>query len=801
MDGFADPPRDQDQDQELEPHISNSFGGNEDIFQDLSYFDVEQLGSFDDQMEHWLRVPPPELVEQELLLPSDSEHSQIITSDMNLSTLLVDAADPTARQLRANSGRTIDQASAAASSADEAASENLIKVSKPGTRFSREAVKLLRKWFLAHSHHPFPDENDRTMLQQQTGLEKTQVMTWFANTRRRNNITRTRDKSPYPTEARDILPRPGTPLPRDSSSMNPLERWVDSPPENEPVSMTVIARAVASSPSASASDASSTGRYTGSFDGSAPSRGSESSADSHGDRSTEGPFDPLGNLRSRRRRTRRRKATKRGNEQMSLLNHAKKYQLCRERSVTERSFNRKDHLSQHLRLFHQNASFVEWSMRSWRVKISDIRSRCGICSHQMTNWEARVNHISEHFKMGKSMADWHGDWGFDPEIANIIENGMPPYLIEFERTTPLPFEGGKTLAATPSSAYELLKLELAYFMQRFYDRHSRMPSPQDMQLEACRIVLASETMNQESYLAQSWLRDLLFSDSHTVQKARFSPIRTALESRLFPIQVKEKSTLFESCPLEKELHDAVFSTILMNPTDYTSDNEIRQQSCFIIAKMEDSSITPSDFIATWLIRLIHSDDSWISSFRQRANIPQLSSGESGQARPGDFEGNISDYSQVYQTLVAYLAETREVGIEPSNDDLRYRARLAINPNPDKWVPTAADNELWLSSFRKRNPPSIITPISNTGAALNLSLGSGSSHHIPSLIEDHETLLNARSLVTGATHFAANDWNYYQWLEDELRRWAVATMSLHNPVHHIPSDAEFQHHARMATYNE
>lgn len=245
-----------------------------------------------------------------------------------------------------------------------------------------------------------------------------------------------------------------------------------------------------------ASDASSTGRYTRSFDGSVPSRGSESSADSHGDRSTEGPFDPLGNLRSRRRRTRRRKVMKRGHEQMSLLNHAKKYQctfctesfgrkydwqrhensvhlplerwiccpegplmnnptnnnhlscvfcglvepddahvenhhysVCRERSVTERSFNRKDHLSQHLRLFHQNASFVEWSMRSWRVKISDIRSRCGICSYQMTNWEARVNHISEHFKMGKSMADWQGDWGFDPEIANIIENGMPPCTV------------------------------------------------------------------------------------------------------------------------------------------------------------------------------------------------------------------------------------------------------------------------------------------------------------------------------------------------------------------------------------
>ncbi|KAM0430914.1 hypothetical protein ACHAPT_005548 [Fusarium lateritium] len=74
------------------------------------------------------------------------------------------------------------------------------------------------------------------------------------------------------------------------------------------------------------------------------------------------------------------------------------------------------------------------------------------------------------------------------------------------------------------------------------------------------------------------------------------------------------------------------------------------------------------------------------------------------------------------------------------------------------------------------------------------------HGLP-LDEDHETLLNARSLVKGATHFALNDWNYYQWLEDELRRWAVATMSPYNPTQHTPTDEEFQHYARMATYND
>lgn len=254
MEAFVESPQNQDQDQDLEPHVSTSFGENEDIFQDLLFFDMEQSGSFDDQIEHWLRDPPPELFEQEHLQPSDSDHSQIIASDMHLSTMITDGANTTARQLPVNSRGIMDQAFAAANSTDEATdeatSENLMKAGKTGTRFSREAVQLMRKWFFAHNYHPFPNEDERAMLQQQTGLDKNQIMTWFANTRRRNNISRTRDKSPYPTAARDIIRRPGTPNPHNTSSMNPLERWVDSPPENEPASMTAIARAVVSSPSA-----------------------------------------------------------------------------------------------------------------------------------------------------------------------------------------------------------------------------------------------------------------------------------------------------------------------------------------------------------------------------------------------------------------------------------------------------------------------------------------------------------------------------------------------------------------------
>lgn len=91
----------------------------------------------------------------------------------------------------------------------------------------------------------------------------------------------------------------------------------------------------------------------------------------------------------------------------------------------ERAFNRKDHLKQHLRLVH-GAGFVAWSMNPWRVSISQIRSRCGLCNSSINTWQDRVNHLADHFKMGHTMASWKGDWGFDASILEMVENAIPP---------------------------------------------------------------------------------------------------------------------------------------------------------------------------------------------------------------------------------------------------------------------------------------------------------------------------------------------------------------------------------------
>jgi hypothetical protein len=101
------------------------------------------------------------------------------------------------------------------------------------------------------------------------------------------------------------------------------------------------------------------------------------------------------------------------------------YSSCADRALEERTFYRKDHLRQHLNLVH-DVKFQNFSMDSWKIATPEIRSRCGFCGIVMDTWSIRVDHLAEHFKGGKSMADWKGDWGFDQPVLNIVENGMPP---------------------------------------------------------------------------------------------------------------------------------------------------------------------------------------------------------------------------------------------------------------------------------------------------------------------------------------------------------------------------------------
>jgi hypothetical protein len=379
---------------------------------------------------------------------------------------------------------------------------------KIGARFSRESVKVLKNWVVTHSHHPYPTDEERENLQKITGLNKTQITNWLANARRRGKIQPNRATSPHIgrgyVQAIDIPQRRGTPGLLEN--MNPLQRWANSPPENEPASVTAIARAVSASGSFSATSGSgrtSPNVWNLSDDGSSRSLCNQSSASSLGtSHSSGGSFAsafssqsrgssiPSFIRSSRGRRRRRRAPPKRAEEQLSLplktfqctfctetfrtkhdwQRHEKSLHLslerwicspdgpravnpqngltscvfcgvanpdeehieshnfsgCTERTEEERTFYRKDHLKQHLRLVHNIKSFLPWTMDKWRVATPAIRSRCGFCGVVLDSWTIRVDHLAEHFKTGNTMADWKGDWGFDAPVLEMVENSIPP---------------------------------------------------------------------------------------------------------------------------------------------------------------------------------------------------------------------------------------------------------------------------------------------------------------------------------------------------------------------------------------
>ncbi|TKW57870.1 Homeobox protein 4 [Colletotrichum tanaceti] len=485
--------------------------------------------SFAKHLPATARLGPLELFPSENPWPTMGDHPRSVREDSGIADLLhsqnpwpamgdhfgpVRDNDAMLAGLPATSTPDLLRTLTASTSADEpAAAVPPIKTTtaaKIGARFSRESVRILKNWLSTHTRHPYPSDEEKEMLQRQTGLNKTQITNWLANARRRGKIQAPRSTSPHPRSysgAIDIPQRRGTPAPDGRvRHMNPLERWVDSPPENEPAEVTAIARAVASSSGASSSGLTSPYSFNFTDDGSGRSLCNASSASSLGtshssggsfasaySHASRGSFGSFGSFNRGRRRRRRRAGANPVEEKTSLAPASKTFQCtfctetfrtkhdwqrhekslhlslerwvcspdgpvalnpetnqlccvfcgeanpdqahtekhnhfqCQERSLEERTFYRKDHLNQHLRLVH-DTKFSEWSMKTWKVATPEIRSRCGFCGCVLDSWKQRTEHLSEHFKGGTTMADWKGDWGFEAPVLEMVENSIPPCM-------------------------------------------------------------------------------------------------------------------------------------------------------------------------------------------------------------------------------------------------------------------------------------------------------------------------------------------------------------------------------------
>jgi hypothetical protein len=167
-------------------------------------------------------------------------------------------------------------------------------------------------------------------------------------------------------------------------------------------------------------------------------------------------------------------------EHLETHNHS----ACKDKSIDERTFFRKDHLRQHLNLVH-NCKMTE-GMKNWKSEVVHIESRCGFCAAKFDNWADRCEHLSGHFRSGAKMTDWKGCRGLTPEVAKFITNAMPPYLIGKEVNSPLPFSatnpastGFSTLSIPPQAdiSRQVAETQLSMWNQAIACAGDMVPLP------------------------------------------------------------------------------------------------------------------------------------------------------------------------------------------------------------------------------------------------------------------------------------------------------------------------------------
>ncbi|KAH4807217.1 hypothetical protein HBH61_137380 [Parastagonospora nodorum] len=709
---------------------------------------------------------------------------------------------------------------------------------KLGSRFSREVIRTLKTWLAAHQQHPYPRDDDMELLQLRTGLNQAQLTNWFANARRRGKVQGARPVTPRAPDSSsnpvDIIQRPGTPAIRqDSRAKDPLQRWVDSPPEHEPADVGDIARAMASSSRSESGingvkgyDYADNDQWRSPYISSASSAGTSQSSEVSTHRSSGSQSSLKARRAARRKRTPRRRpletdlsanpsmpyqctfCTDTFKTKYDWQRHEKSlhlplekwvcalhgprapkpqsaemccvfcgesdpaeahieshhFSLCQDRTLEERTFHRKDHLVQHLRLVHQ-AKYEAWSMKDWMVPMPDIKSRCGFCGAEMTKWEERTDHLAEHFRNGSTMEGWKGDWGFEESTRRLVESAVPPYFIHYERNTLVPMRATDTPWGSPPNGYELVKIEIEFFIQNYIDIHSRLPSNDDIQVEACRIIFAAESAPDanssvtSTLSRESWLRDVIMASPELTRRARFGPLRTSSESRHSPMKINGKEHLFEDCPFEARLRAFVVDHHISGTS--LVDGQLQTQMCTIVREMERVSNTPSDMYANWIMKCICSGNWWLQSFKQRAGV--VSTTDPSIALPE-----------------VHLQRAHIDWIQSTFQSLSY-FDAAQN------VTQTQHNSLPLVS------PDLLPP-----KELNTNMTQSVSSEAQIIPLTQTTMFDMRGKQQG--FLPPEDTNYFRIFESDMRRWVAATMSPKNPNCHVPSDQEIQHQARWIMYD-
>ncbi|KAF7871727.1 hypothetical protein EAF04_003834 [Stromatinia cepivora] len=507
---------------------------------------------------------------------------------------------------------------------------------------------------------------------------------------------------------------------------------------------------------------------------------------------------------------------------------------CAEKSIGERTFYRKDHLRQHLNLVH-DVKFVNWSMESWKVITPEIRSRCGFCGIVMDSWTTRVDHLAEHFKSGKSMVDWKGDWGFEPQILNIVENGIPPYLIHEERMTVRPFEASQDPFHAERTPENLIKSGLIQYVN---DKVVQGITPTDKELLgiARQIIRNLDAVSDSQHYSEgSWLRDLILlsmsdrcetDEQDVLEMSRSKPFETIQRSLI------DATPSMHQCPKERALRNYVTSRQMLGLT--ATDSELQVEACRIIDEAELTAAVPCKGAVSWFKYLIKDSTGWLADFRRRAGLPRSSEMADEGVRSKDetsIDHAIHNYARLEAEMKDYVQLQFSLGIKPADSDLQRHARLIVYGNDDQWNQTWADDPLYLHIFKTRNglapaaenKPSVMFPtamdsperaaspsrtlhweLENYEARSRLGSKGTSpnmSYNQPVHTLEASNQPSTNSNPTQPLKYFLNDANCYNRLVRELSRFVARCMSPNNPNQHIPTDAELQNQARWVIYDD
>lgn len=317
-----------------------------------------------------------------------------------------------------------------------------------------------------------------------------------------------------------------------------------------------------------------------------------------------------------------------------------------------------------------------------------------------------------------------------------------------------------------------------------------MPSNEAIQLEACRIIFASEMQSlaqaADNEPSSSWLRDLITSNEEITQQAQFQPIRSRRENRLSVLTINGKRTLFDGCPLELDLQTFVLERVNSGQV-FPQDYELQQAARTMIEQMEQkSSRTQTHTVAKWLIRSICESSHWLHQFKQRAQMQALD--HTGALRMSFNTESSNVQSEGYLFDSTSTAMHQPVGIQPPQPNTPSSFHETVNALPQT-ANTSNHNPIVFSHPKtsSSHPVREIAP-----SAINV-LG---TNPIPSI---ESTGYQPSWVQTGL--FMLNDCTYQERLSRALCRWIASQISPRNPNPHVPSDAEIQHQSRWMAYGE